>query len=207
MFDEDGTPCTARRASWSARRRSRRCRSGSGTIPTARKYPRRTSRLPRPLAPRRLRRAHRARGLIIYGRSDAVLNPGGVRIGTAEIYRQVEQLDEIVESLGSASSGRTTSASCCSSGSATGTRSTARSRSAIRRRIRENTHAAARARAHRRGHRHPADEERQNRRARRPRRRSRPRGEEPRGARQPRGPRAVQRPSRTGTHLTDARPR
>jgi acetoacetyl-CoA synthetase len=38
-------------------------------------------------------------GLIIYGRSDAVLNPGGVRIGTAEIYRQVEQLDEILESL------------------------------------------------------------------------------------------------------------
>jgi acetoacetyl-CoA synthetase len=38
-------------------------------------------------------------GMVIYGRSDAVLNPGGVRIGTAEIYRQVEQLDEIVESL------------------------------------------------------------------------------------------------------------
>ena len=38
-------------------------------------------------------------GMIIYGRSDATLNPGGVRIGTAEIYRQVEQLDEIVESL------------------------------------------------------------------------------------------------------------
>jgi acetoacetyl-CoA synthetase len=38
-------------------------------------------------------------GLIIYGRSDAVLNPGGVRIGTAEIYRQVEQLDEVVEAL------------------------------------------------------------------------------------------------------------
>jgi acetoacetyl-CoA synthetase len=38
-------------------------------------------------------------GVIIYGRSDAVLNPGGVRIGTAEIYRQVEQIDEIVESL------------------------------------------------------------------------------------------------------------
>jgi acetoacetyl-CoA synthetase len=36
---------------------------------------------------------------VIYGRSDAVLNPGGVRIGTAEIYRQVEKLDEIVESL------------------------------------------------------------------------------------------------------------
>ena len=38
-------------------------------------------------------------GIIIYGRSDAVLNPGGVRIGTAEIYRQVEQLPEIVESI------------------------------------------------------------------------------------------------------------
>ena len=38
-------------------------------------------------------------GVIIYGRSDATLNPGGVRIGTAEIYRQVEQLAEVVESL------------------------------------------------------------------------------------------------------------
>jgi acetoacetyl-CoA synthetase len=38
-------------------------------------------------------------GLVILGRSDAVLNPGGVRIGTAEIYRQVEQLPEILESV------------------------------------------------------------------------------------------------------------
>jgi acetoacetyl-CoA synthetase len=38
-------------------------------------------------------------GYIIHGRSDAVLNPGGVRIGTAEIYRQVEQLPEVLESL------------------------------------------------------------------------------------------------------------
>jgi acetoacetyl-CoA synthetase len=38
-------------------------------------------------------------GIIIYGRSDAVLNPGGVRIGTAEIYRQVEQIDEVMEAL------------------------------------------------------------------------------------------------------------
>jgi acetoacetyl-CoA synthetase len=38
-------------------------------------------------------------GLVILGRSDATLNPGGVRIGTAEIYRQVEQLPEVVESL------------------------------------------------------------------------------------------------------------
>ncbi len=38
-------------------------------------------------------------GVVIYGRSDATLNPGGVRIGTAEIYRQVEQMDEIEDSL------------------------------------------------------------------------------------------------------------
>jgi len=38
-------------------------------------------------------------GIVIHGRSDATLNPGGVRIGTAEIYRQVEQLDEVEESL------------------------------------------------------------------------------------------------------------
>src|SRR3712207_6109889 len=38
-------------------------------------------------------------GLVIYGRSDATLNPGGVRIGTAEIYREVEQLPEVLESV------------------------------------------------------------------------------------------------------------
>jgi acetoacetyl-CoA synthetase len=38
-------------------------------------------------------------GMIIHGRSDATLNPGGVRIGTAEIYNQVEQLDEILEAI------------------------------------------------------------------------------------------------------------
>ena len=38
-------------------------------------------------------------GYVIYGRSDATLNPGGVRIGTAEIYRQVEQLPEVLESI------------------------------------------------------------------------------------------------------------
>ncbi|MEK9673326.1 MAG: acetoacetate--CoA ligase [Rhodospirillaceae bacterium] len=38
-------------------------------------------------------------GMIVYGRSDATLNPGGVRIGTAEIYRQVEKLSEVEESL------------------------------------------------------------------------------------------------------------
>jgi acetoacetyl-CoA synthetase len=38
-------------------------------------------------------------GMIIHGRSDATLNPGGVRIGTAEIYNQVEQMDEIAEAI------------------------------------------------------------------------------------------------------------
>ncbi len=38
-------------------------------------------------------------GVIVYGRSDATLNPGGVRIGTAEIYRQVEAVEEIVDSV------------------------------------------------------------------------------------------------------------
>ena len=38
-------------------------------------------------------------GIIVFGRSDAVLNPGGVRIGTAEIYRQAERIPEVVESL------------------------------------------------------------------------------------------------------------
>jgi acetoacetyl-CoA synthetase len=38
-------------------------------------------------------------GVIIHGRSDAVLNPGGVRIGTAEIYRQVEKVDAVLESI------------------------------------------------------------------------------------------------------------
>jgi len=38
-------------------------------------------------------------GMVIYGRSDAVLNPGGVRIGTAEIYRQVETFPQVLESI------------------------------------------------------------------------------------------------------------
>lgn len=38
-------------------------------------------------------------GMIIYGRSDALLNPGGVRIGTAEIYRQVEKIDAVMDSV------------------------------------------------------------------------------------------------------------
>jgi len=45
------------------------------------------------------KRHENQKGVIIHGRSDAVLNPGGVRIGTAEIYRQVEKIDSIFESI------------------------------------------------------------------------------------------------------------
>ena len=38
-------------------------------------------------------------GIVIHGRSDATLNPGGVRIGTAEIYAQVEQIPEVIEAI------------------------------------------------------------------------------------------------------------
>ena len=42
---------------------------------------------------------HPSGGMVFYGRSDAVLNPGGVRIGTAEIYRQVESMAEVSEAV------------------------------------------------------------------------------------------------------------
>ena len=104
-------------------------------------------------------------GVIIYGRSDAVLNPGGVRIGTAEIYRQVEQIEDIVESL------------------AIGQQWDGDERIVLFVRLRDGAHAdagasgsdpasyprahitASRSGSHRAGHRDPADEERQDRRA------------------------------------------
>ena len=87
-------------ASWSARGRSPACRSPSGTIPTAPSTGRPTSTTtPASGAMATGRELTEHDGLVITGRSDATLNPGGVRIGTAEIYRQVEQLPEVVESL------------------------------------------------------------------------------------------------------------
>jgi acetoacetyl-CoA synthetase len=41
----------------------------------------------------------KSKGMIIHGRSDTVLNPGGVRIGTADIYSQVEKFDQVLESI------------------------------------------------------------------------------------------------------------
>ena len=100
VFDEQDDQYVARRASWSARSRSRRCPSGSGTIRTAASITRPTSReFPGVWCHGDYVELTGHDGLIIYGRSDAVLNPGGVRIGTAEIYREVEQFDEVVESV------------------------------------------------------------------------------------------------------------
>ena len=53
-------------------------------------------------------------GVTFHGRSDAVLKPSGVRIGTAEIYNQVEELPEIQTPWPSVRTGRATSASCSS---------------------------------------------------------------------------------------------
>ena len=101
IFDgQAAARCAARRASSSARRRFPRCRSPSGTTPTGSKY--RTAyfaRFPNVWCHGDYAELTEHGGLVIYGRSDAVLNPGGVRIGTAEIYRIVEQLEEIAESV------------------------------------------------------------------------------------------------------------
>ena len=102
VFDEHGQAGRgSRKASWSARCRSRRCRSASGTIRTGARY--RAAyfeRFPGVWHHGDYVELTEHDGVIIYGRSDAVLNPGGVRIGTAEIYRQVEQIDESLESAG-----------------------------------------------------------------------------------------------------------
>ena len=100
VFDPEGRPSGERRGSWCAPVPFPACRWRSGTIRTARS----TGRVLRAAIPGVWRHGDWARltehdGLVILGRSDATLNPGGVRIGTAEIYRQVEQLPEVVESL------------------------------------------------------------------------------------------------------------
>ena len=47
-------------------------------------------------------RSHSSGGIVVYGRSDSTLNPGGVRIGTAEIYRVVEHMEQVSDSLAAA---------------------------------------------------------------------------------------------------------
>ena len=97
---EGPSGASASRASSCASRRSRRCRCGFWNDPDGAKY--RAAyfeRFPGIWCHGDWVELTEHDGVIIYGRSDATLNPGGVRIGTAEIYRQVEQLPEVVESL------------------------------------------------------------------------------------------------------------
>ena len=135
-------------------------------------------------------------GLIIYGRSDAVLNPGGVRIGTAEIYRQVEQIEEVLEALAVApgvAGRRAHRAVRAPRAEGDAGRRAGRSHQAA---DPAELHAAPRAGQDRRGRRHPAHHERQDRRARGARADPRPAGQEHRRAGQPRGAGALSRPAR-----------
>jgi acetoacetyl-CoA synthetase len=92
--------CARPRASWSASNPFPRCRSASGTTPMApNTAPPISSASDNIWCHGDFMEETAHGGYIIYGRSDATLNPGGVRIGTAEIYRQVEKLDEVLESL------------------------------------------------------------------------------------------------------------
>ena len=93
-------PSGTSRGSWSAWLRPLPCPSISGMIPKAR-----NTTTPTSMCIRAIWRhgdfieINERGGVVIYGRSDATLNPGGVRIGTAEIYRQVETIDGIDDSL------------------------------------------------------------------------------------------------------------
>ncbi len=128
-------------------------------------------------------------GFVILGRSDAVLNPGGVRIGTAEIYRQVEKLGEIRRpGLGQRRARGAVRAP------AAGRRPRCRARAEDPRHHPCQHHAAPRAGAHRRRPGHPAHHQRQDRRARGTQRHPRPPGAQHGRARQPRGARALPRP-------------
>ena len=140
-------------------------------------------------------------GLIIYGRSDATLNPGGVRIGTAEIYRQVEQLDEVIESIvigqdwppGDIGDVRVVLFVRLRDG-LTLDRGAHRPDQAAHPRQHDSAPRTGQDRA---GQRHSAHQERQDRRARRAQRRARRAGEEPRGAGQSGGAGTVPGPPGT----------
>ena len=136
-------------------------------------------------------------GMIIYGRSDATLNPGGVRIGTAEIYRQVEQLPEIVESIVigqdmETDGGRRRSHRLVRSA---GRRSDAdrRAQRAHPRADSRQREPASRSEEDHSGRRHSAHDQRKDHRARGARRRAWTPGEERRCAGESRGARAVPR--------------
>ena len=135
-------------------------------------------------------------GFVILGRSDAVLNPGGVRIGTAEIYRQVEKLDEILESLAVGQDWDNDVRVVLFVRLRPGVELDAALEKQHPRHDPRQHHAAARAGAHRRGAGHPAHHQRQDRRARGAQRDPRPAGAQHRRARQSAGARALPRPAR-----------
>ena len=97
VFDEQGQPVAAKKANWFALSLFLRCRWVFGTTRKARNTaPLISIKFPGVWAHGDYAEITASDGIIIYGRSDATLNPGGVRIGTAEIYRQVEQLPEVL---------------------------------------------------------------------------------------------------------------
>ena len=127
-------------------------------------------------------------GIIIHGRSDATLNPGGVRIGTAEIYAQVEAMPEVLEALaiGQDLEGDVRVVLFVRLAEGVDARRR-RSSTAIKQEIRTGAsprHVPAKID---RGRRHPAHQVRQDHRARRARHRAWAGGEEQRGAGEPGG--------------------
>ena len=100
IHDEDGRPVVGRRGELVCTRPFPSAPVGFWNDPGGRAYHRAYfERFPGIWAHGDFAEETPAGGFVIHGRSDAVLNPGGVRIGTAEIYRQVEKLDEVLESL------------------------------------------------------------------------------------------------------------
>ena len=117
-------------------------------------------------------------GFVIYGRSDATLNPGGVRIGTAEIYRQVEQLPEVIESLAVGQQWEGDERIVLFVRLAEGAVLDEILRRRIAERIRQRDVAEARAGQNRSDRGHPSHEERQDRGAGGSQRHSRPAGDQ-----------------------------
>ena len=146
-------------------------------------------------------------GIVVYGRSDAVLNPGGVRIGTAEIYRQVEQLPEVVESIVIGQDWDNDVRVVLFVRLREGVTLDEALQDKIKKQIRANTtprHVPAKIVA---GLRHPAHQVRQDRRARRARRGARAAGEEQGSAGQSGGAGAVRGDRRNCSRDGHCRPR
>ena len=133
-------------------------------------------------------------GMIIHGRSDATLNPGGVRIGTAEIYNQVEQLPEVAEAICIGQDWDDDVRVVLFVRLAPGDRARRRPRAEDQGQDPRRRQPAPRAGEDHRGRRHPAHQVRQDHRTGGARRRPWPAGQEQGGARQPGSAGAFPRP-------------